>query len=99
MFEASGIEVAITDDDNVPELVARKVNEQHESGVAWDELPARVRKRLCYKAKRWLNTRAVDQMTAARLAERDGGEVRAWLATIASLGGRLNLVSAGTIHA
>ena len=85
VFEASGIEVAITDDDNVPELVARKVNEQQESGVAWDELPARVRKQLCYKAKRWLNTRAVDRMTAARLAERDGGEVRAWLATIAAL--------------
>ena len=83
VFEASGIAVAITDDDNVPELVARKVNERHESQVPWDELPARVRK-WCYKAKRWLNTRAVDQMTAARLAERDGSEVRAWLATIAA---------------
>ena len=44
------------------------------------------RRRLRYKAKKWLNTRAVEQMTAARLAERDpDGEVRAWLATIANL--------------
>jgi hypothetical protein len=70
----------------VPELVARQVNEAHESGVSWDDLTARARKRLCYRAKKWLNTRAAEQMTAARLAERDGGEVRAWLATIAGLG-------------
>ena len=88
VLEASGVEVAITDDENVPELVARKANERHESGIPWEELPARVRKRLCYKAKKWLNTRAVDHMTAARLAERDGGEVRSWLATIAAFSGR-----------
>jgi hypothetical protein len=89
VLEASGLDIVITDDDNVPELVARKANERHEPQVPWDDLPARIRKRLCYKAKRWLNTRAVDQMTAARLAERDGGgEVRSWLATIANLGGR-----------
>jgi hypothetical protein len=70
----------------VPELVARQVNERHESGIAWDDLPARTRKKLCYKAKRWLNTWAVDQMTAAKLAERDGrGELRSWLAAIAAL--------------
>ncbi len=88
VFEASGFEVAVTDDANVPELVARRVNEGHESGVGWDDLPARARKRLCYRAKKWLNTRAVEQMTAARLAERDGGEVRGWLETIAALSGR-----------
>ena len=35
-----------------------------------------------------LNTRTVEQMTAARLTERDGGEVRSRLATIATLAGR-----------
>ena len=89
VLEASGLDIVITDDENMPELVARKANERHEPQVSWDDLPARIRKRLCYKAKRWLNTRAVDQMTVARLAERDGGgEVRSWLATIADLGGR-----------
>jgi hypothetical protein len=85
VFEASGFRVAISDDDNVPELIARRVNDGHEPRVPWEELSARARKRLCYKAKKWLNTRAVEQMTAARLAERDGGEVRGWLATIAAL--------------
>ena len=89
VFEASGFEVAITDDANVPELVARRVNEGHESGVSWDDLSARARKRLCYKAKKWLNTRAVEQMTPARLEERDpNAEVRSWLTTIATLSGQ-----------
>ena len=66
-----------------------QANERHEPDVRWDELSARARKRLRYKAKKWLNSRAVEQMTAARLAERDpDGEVRSWLATIAKLGGR-----------
>jgi hypothetical protein len=47
------------------------------------------RKRLRDKAKKWLNTRAVEQMTVARLAERDSsGEIRSWLATIAKLSER-----------
>ena len=45
VFEASGFQVAITDDANVPELVARLVNEGHESGVSGDDLTARARKR------------------------------------------------------
>ena len=73
VFEVSGFQIAITDDANVPELVARLVNEGHESGVSWDDLTARARKRLCYRCKKWLNTRAVERMPAARLAERDGG--------------------------
>ncbi len=85
VFETSRFAIAITDDANVPEMVARRVNEGHESGVSWDDLTARARKRLCYRAKKWLNTRAVEQMTVARSAERDGGEVRGWLATIAGL--------------
>ena len=89
IFEASGISVAFSDDDNVPDLIARKANERHEPGVAWDDLSARARKRLRYKAKKWLNTRAVEKMTAERLAERDtSGEVRSWLATIATLSHR-----------
>ena len=89
IFEASGFSVAFSDDDDLPELIARRANERHEPGVPWDELSARARKRLHYKAKKWLNTRAAEQMTAERLAERDpNGEVRSWLATIAGLSGR-----------
>jgi len=86
IFEASGICVEFSDEDDLPGLIACQANQRHESGVAWDEISARARKRLRYKAKRRLNTRAVEKMTAARLAERDtSGEVRGWLATIAKL--------------
>jgi len=86
IFEASGIQVAFSDDDDLPGLIACQANQRHEPGVAWDELSARARKRLRYKAKKWLNRQAVEKMTAARLAERDTtGEVRGWLTTIAEL--------------
>ena len=86
IFEASDFSVEFTDEDDVPELVARKANERHEPRIGWDDLSARARKRLRCKAKRWLNTRAVERMTVERLAARDpDGEVRSWLATIGSL--------------
>jgi hypothetical protein len=89
IFEASGFTVAFSDEDDVPELVARQANERHEPGVFWDDLSARARRWLHYKAKRWLNTRAVERMTPARLAERDPhGEICSWLATMAALSGR-----------
>jgi len=89
ILEASGISIAFSDDDSLPELVARQANERHEQAVCWEELSMRARKRLRYKAKKWLNTLAADRMTPARLAERDpSGELRSWLATIASLSGR-----------
>ena len=86
IFEASGFSVEVTDDDDLPALVACRANERHEPRVDWNDLSARARKRLHYKAKRWLNTKAVERMTPERLAERDpGGELRGWVATIASL--------------
>jgi hypothetical protein len=88
IFEASGIAVTVSDEDNVSELVARSTFEHthREAGAAWNQLTVRARKRLRNKAKTWLNTRAVEHMTAERLAERDKtGEVRSWLVTIATL--------------
>ena len=49
VFEASSFSVTIAGEENVPELVARKANEGPEPQVPWDDLPARARKRLCYK--------------------------------------------------
>lgn len=87
IFEASGYAMEFSDDDDVPDLVARKANEFHEPPVCWNDLPARVRKRLRYKAKRWLNNRAVEHMTHERLSERDlDAEVLEWLVTIARFG-------------
>ncbi len=88
IFEASGISIAISDDENVPELVARHAHEFRGASVSWEQLPIRTRKRLRDKAKKWLNGRAVEHMTPERLAAFDrDGEVRTWLAIIASLSG------------
>ncbi len=86
VFEASGTRIEFTDDDDVAELVARRAYERHEGRLPWTQLPPRARKRHRDKAKKWLNTQAVERMTAARLAERDPkGEIRSWLMTIARL--------------
>lgn len=90
VFEASGISIAISDDDNVPELVARRSHESHGASVPWEQLTTRARKRLRDKAKKWLNGRAVEHMTPERLADCDlKGEVRSWLAAIAGLHGHV----------
>jgi hypothetical protein len=88
VFEASGLQVAFSDDDNVADVVARAHHARQEPQEPWDELPSRSRKRRRDKAKRWLTTKAVERMTPERLRQRDPeGEVRSWMALIATLVG------------
>jgi putative ATP-dependent endonuclease of OLD family len=85
---AGGPEIEIGDEDSVPELVARTWFEGSGPNLSWDELPRRSQKRLANRAKRWLNTRAVEQMTLAMLSERDpSAEVVSWFASIVELAG------------
>ena len=87
IFEANGVAIQFSDDDDVPTLSAQHMAKCR--GAGWHELSLRARKRLRYNTKHWLNTLAVDRMTPARLAERDPeGEIRSWLKAIAELGGR-----------
>jgi hypothetical protein len=87
IFEAHAIRVSFGDHDCVATVVAQTQLEQKAAG-AWEQLSTRGRKRLRSAAKRWLNTDAVDCMTAVRLAERDpGGEIRSWLNAIVELAG------------
>lgn len=84
--EAQGIRVGFSDDDPVPEVVASCLYQRQPRQRSWQELSARDRKRRRDKAKRWLNTLAVERMTPERLARRDpSGEVRGWLVTIQRL--------------
>jgi hypothetical protein len=86
IFEASGLRIAFAEDEAVADVAARAALEQHSSLLTWESLSARARKKRREKAKKWLNTEAVDRMTAARLAESDpDGDIRGWLQTIASL--------------
>jgi hypothetical protein len=86
IFEAIGIRVEFSDDDDVADLVARWAYERHEGHLSWEKLPGRTRKRRRDKVKPLLNTAAVERMTPERLAHRDpDGEVRSWLTTILHL--------------
>ena len=83
---AGGAELSFGHDDHVPLLLAQREHELSASALAWDALPYRAQRRYVQHAKRWLNTVAVQQMTAALLAEHDpAGEVLGWYATIAQL--------------
>jgi hypothetical protein len=84
--ESAGIFVRVTDEDSVAELIAHEQHRRQPESISWEQVTPRARKRCRERVKRWLNTRAVDCMTAARLSERDPvGEVRGWLTTIGSL--------------
>ena len=84
--KASGMTLAFGDDESVASLAAQALYEAQPRDTLWDALSPRARKRLRDRAKRWLNTRAVDQMTIAELKERDReGEVTQWFAAIGAM--------------
>ena len=81
-----GGELSFGDHDAVSLLLARSWFEVSSVANPWDTLPRRTQRRLSGRAKRWLNTIAVDQMTAPLLAEHDpAGEIVGWLTTIAEM--------------
>ena len=83
---AGGGDIAYADDEPVCLRLARSWYETNPACPAWDSLPRRTQRRLAGHAKRWLNTAAVEQMTAALLAERDPqGELIGWLMVIAEM--------------
>ena len=82
--EALGVSLEFSDDDAVADLAARHL--YNGDDILWKELPRRVQTRRRNRIKKWLHTRAVERMTAARLAEQDPQqEVVSWLRTIARL--------------
>lgn len=83
---AGGGELALGDDDCVAQLPVRTKLRKSPAEPRWEELSPRTRQRLTYRAKRWLNAQAVDQMTTELLVERDpAGEVLRWFSTLARL--------------
>jgi uncharacterized NAD(P)/FAD-binding protein YdhS len=89
--EAGAGDITFADCNDVAELVAQQMHARLDGQPLWENLPARTRRRRCHRVKKWLNTRAVEQMTPRRLAERaPEGEARSWLAMIARLAGGLS---------
>jgi len=85
--EAIGVEGHFTDQDNIPELIARRWHRQRRRPCRWEDLPRRAQQRDRNRVKRLLNTKAVDRMTPERLFQQDqDGEVVSWLKGIAQLG-------------
>ena len=77
------------DFDPVGEMMARRQYEALDTGTPWQLLAGRARRRMTHRAKRWLNSQAIQQMTIDQLSQRDPDEeIAGWLATISQLAGR-----------
>jgi hypothetical protein len=84
--QAGGGQVTVTDDECVGTELARHWYELIPQARPWPGLLRRTRRRLIYRAKRWLNREAVMRMTTDLLAQRDSaGEVLQWLTLIAEM--------------
>jgi hypothetical protein len=68
---AGGGEFRYRDDDHLGACVAQDWYERTPQGIAWESLSSRSRSRLIQRAKKWLNTIAVNSMTAALLEQQD----------------------------
>jgi hypothetical protein len=83
---AGGSEIEFGDHDPVARLLAQSRQRSVGPCHAWEALKFRAQRRLITNAKRWLNSVAIEEMTAALLYERDpAGEVLGWFQTIARL--------------
>ena len=84
--DAGGCNLSFGDDDCVAQLLVRGRLKEVHPGIPWEALSPRTRQRLSYRAKRWLNTSAVEHMTPELLADRDpAGEVLEWLRAVVVL--------------
>lgn len=74
------------DHDCVASEVAQRVFDSRHDDYSWERLDRRPQIKLRNRAKHWLNTSAVEQMTVSQLQERDpNGEIISWLETISQL--------------
>ena len=86
IFAAGQITVQFDDFDRVSELTARELYRQRPGETAWLLQAKRSQSRMANRAKRWLNTVAVEHMTPRLLAERDpDGEITSWMLAINDL--------------
>lgn len=86
IFGAGGIHVDFDDFDGVAELTARELYRQRPGEIAWQLQTHRLQCRMANRAKRWLNTKAVEHMTVALLDEQDrDGEIISWMLAINQL--------------
>jgi len=81
-----GIEVKVTDEEDVPLVVAKAVQALTKGGKPWENLSKDTKRKKIDHAKRWLNTDAAAQMTPELLDEIDTNqEVKGWLRKISEM--------------
>ena len=81
--EVLGVEVEVSDENDVPEAVARAIHEREEGAVPWEQLGAEKRKKKEGRAKQRLNNEVGAAMTVDRFLERNAlDEIRRWLRAI-----------------
>lgn len=86
LVRAGGVELEFDDEACVAECVARQQFTAAHDDPAWDQLSRRTRSRFMNRAKRWLNTVAVEHLSLELLAESDPrNEVLHWLRTASEL--------------
>ena len=86
IFAAGGIRVQYDDFDCVAHLTAKELYRQRPGETAWQLQARRSQSRMANRAKRWLNTQAVEQMTIGLLKEKDQeDEVVSWMRAINAL--------------
>jgi len=84
--EVLGVEVEVSDENDVPEAVARAIHEREEGAVPWEQLGAEKRKKKEGRAKQRLNNEVAAAMTVDRLRERNAlDEIREWFNTIKAI--------------
>lgn len=83
IHEVLGVQVVVSDDNDVPETVARAIHEREIGAVPWEQLSDEKRKKKEGRAKQRLNNEVARKMTLDRLRERNAlGEIREWFRTI-----------------
>jgi hypothetical protein len=83
--EEMNVTVAVTDQDSVPEAVARAVHEASGSSKPWDELREKTKGDKISNAKRRLNGGVVTRMTHERLSAMDtNADIESFLRQVAT---------------
>ncbi len=78
-----GVDIEVTDDNDVPMAVARAVHELDENASPWEELSDEKKKKKEGRAKQRLNSEVAAAMTLEMLKERDAlDELRVWFQSI-----------------
>ena len=86
IFAAQGIRISIDRFSSVAEQAAQARFLKNSPDIGWEQLSQRARSRMANRAKQWLNTKAVHQMTIELLLESDPqGEIISWLKQIVQL--------------